>query len=149
MIAAGAVHVMVGMTFTVTLTGADVVSWLAPSRARADSWWGPGGVPVASQLIAYGATVSSAPSGLPSSRNCTPRTPVSSAAFAETTMPAPETVAPLAGAVMATVGAKSLSTVTVTALAVAVPPLVSRATAVTKCVPFDTVAGIPGESSRG
>ena len=53
---------------------------------------------------------------------------------------APDTVASFDGSVTETVGAVSLSTVTVTTLAVAVPPAVSRATAVMKCVPLDAVA---------
>ena len=52
---------------------------------------------------------------------------------------APETVALFAGAVMTTVGEASLSTVTVATAAVAVPPVVSRAMAVTKCVPLVAV----------
>ncbi len=47
--------------------------------------------------------VSSAPSGLPSRRNCTPTTPVLSLAFADTVTVA-FTVDPSAGAVNATVG---------------------------------------------
>src|SRR6185436_18080149 len=39
---------------------------------------------VVSQVIAYGALVSSAPSGWPSRRNCTPATPTSSVAGAVT-----------------------------------------------------------------
>ena len=47
--------------------------------------------------------MSSAPSAAPSSRNCTPTTPTLSLAVAET-VTVPETVAPLAGAVIDTVG---------------------------------------------
>ena len=65
------------------------------------------------QLTSYGAVVSSAPSGAPSSVNCTPATPMSSDAAAATlTLPA---TVPAPGCVMATVGAAvSLVTVTLT-----------------------------------
>ena len=52
----------------------------------------------------YGDAVSSAPRAAPSSRNCTPATPTLSLAVAETVTAEPETVAPLAGAVIETVG---------------------------------------------
>ena len=51
----------------------------------------------------YGAVVSSAPSRLPSRRNCTPPTPTLSAAVAVTST-VPDTVAPAAGDAMDTVG---------------------------------------------
>jgi len=58
---------------------------------------------VVSQEIEYGVVVSSAPSVASSNLNCTPTTPTLSAAVADTIV-APETVAPLEGAVMDTVG---------------------------------------------
>jgi len=60
---------------------------------------------VESQVNVYGVVVSSAPRLTPSSLNCTPTTATLSAAVADTTTLAPETVAPLAGAVIETVGA--------------------------------------------
>ena len=57
--------------------------------------------------------VTSAPRFTPSSLNCTPTTPTSSVAFAETVI-VPETEAPAAGAVMDTLGGVvSFATVTV------------------------------------
>ena len=53
--------------------------------------------------MVYRAVVSSAPSGVPPSRNCTPTTPTLSDALA-LTVTLPETVALLAGAVIETVG---------------------------------------------
>src|SRR3977135_1438246 len=77
--------------------------------------------------------MSSAPSGAPSTNNCTPATPTLSDALA-VTLRVPLTVAPLAGAVMPTVGGVvSLKTVTVTAVEVVVLPAASRATAVSVC----------------
>ena len=55
--------------------------------------------------MAHGAAVFSAPRLAPSSLNCTPTTATSSDALAETLTEEPETVAPLAGAVIATTGA--------------------------------------------
>ena len=52
---------------------------------------------------------------------------------------APRTVAPAAGAVIATVGG-ALSTLTVTAVDVRLLPAASRATAVSECEPFVAVA---------
>src|SRR6185503_9627505 len=124
---------------TVTLTVADVVWRPKPSRARAESVCVPAEAVEAFQLMMYGATVSSAPRFAPSSRNWTPTTPMSSSASAATDTFAPLTLDPFAGAVRATVGAvRSLATVTLTVVAVPVPPLVSRATAVRKCVPLVT-----------
>jgi hypothetical protein len=68
--------------------------------------------------------------------NCTPATPIASAASA-VTFTVPDTVAPSAGAVSATVGAvTSLSTVTSTAVDVRELPAASRATAVSVCGPL-------------
>ena len=81
----------------------------------------------------YGAAVSSTPTLLPSTWNCTPTTPTSSDAVAVIVV-VPETVAPSAGALIFTVGAVvSLETVTVTAVEVVVLPAASRATAVSVC----------------
>src|SRR5262249_37301989 len=55
------------------------------------------------QVMLYGDVVSSAPSALPSSRNCTPATATLSDAFAEM-VTVPATVAFAAGAVKLTVG---------------------------------------------
>ena len=73
--------------------------------------------------------MSSAPSGAPSSRNCTPTTRTLSLALADT-VTAADTVAPLAGAAMETVGGVvSLETVTVAAALVVRLPAASRARA--------------------
>jgi hypothetical protein len=56
------------------------------------------------QTIEYGALVSSAPSAAPSSRSWTPATPTLSDAVADTVTLLPDTVAPLAGAVIDAVG---------------------------------------------
>src|SRR3954465_10501071 len=95
--------------------------------------------------MAYGGVRISGPShappggnGPPRRKNCTPRTPMSSEAFAATTTLEPET-APAAGAVSDTVGGvASFATVTRTAFANPVL-LLSRATADKKCVPFAVV----------
>ena len=81
-----------------------------------------------SQDTEYGLAVSSAPSAVPSRRNCTPATATLSLADAVTVW-VPETVAAAAGAVMALVGA-ALSTVTATGAEVVEFPVASRATAV-------------------
>ena len=60
-------------------------------------------VSVVSHIVSNGALVSSAPMFAPSSRNCTPTTPMLSEASA-LTVTMPDTVAPPAGAVMVTVG---------------------------------------------
>src|SRR5207245_2084060 len=87
----------------------------------------------------YGAVASSAPSEAPSPKNWTPTTPISSAAFADTVI-VPETVAPLAGEVMLTVGAVvSLATVIVTGAEVVRLPAASRATAARVCGPLPSV----------
>ena len=84
--------------------------------------------------------VSSAPSGVLSTRNCTPATATLSAAVA-LRLTVPDTVAPLAGAVRLTVGAvmSGLLTVTLTDFVV-VLPAASRATAVSLWVPLATAA---------
>ena len=90
--------------FTVTVTAVAVREFPAASRAIAVSTWLAFDALVVFQTTAYGATVSSAPRFAPSSRNCTPTTPTASEAVAATETLAPETVAPLAGELMATVG---------------------------------------------
>src|SRR6185295_17755739 len=77
----------------------------------------------------------------PSSRNCTPTMAMLSEAVAETVTLVPATVAPLAGAVIATVGgvASTLLTVTETGADVVELAAASRATAVSTCVPLAIV----------
>src|SRR5262249_49121967 len=88
---------------TVTVTVAEVVVFPLVSRARALRTWVPFATVPVSQVIEYGATVSSAPKLLPSRRNCTPATATSSEAVAVTVI-TPETVAPAAGLVTVTEG---------------------------------------------
>src|SRR4029079_4362276 len=94
------------------------------SRARAEKVW----LPLASPAVLYetekGAVVSSAPALAPSTRNCTPATPTLSAALAETVM-VPETVAPAAGAVIATVGGVVSGAVSTKLQTVSAPPSVA------------------------
>ena len=73
-------------------------------------------------------------SAAPSSRNWTPATPTLSVALA-LTLTVPDTVAPAAGAVMATVGAVVSVMVMLTGADVAVAPRLSVATAVSAYVP--------------
>src|SRR5687767_12038162 len=115
---------------TVTVIAADVEVLPAPSRAVAVSVCDPSLAAAVFQVAEYGAVVLSAPSATPSRKNCTPVTATLSEALAVTVIAA-LTVAPLAGEVIATVGAtESLTTVTVTLAEVAVLPAASRATAV-------------------
>src|SRR2546426_887177 len=134
--AAGAVTLTVGgaVSFTtVTVIAVAVVVLPAASRATAVSVCDALLAVVVSHAIAYGAIVSSTPTLAPSRRNWTPTTPTLSDALALIVV-VPETVAPFAGAVRLTVGGVvSLSTVPVTAAAVAVLPAASRATAVNVC----------------
>ena len=95
---------MDGVLDTVTWTPADLVVFPAASRATASSRWLLFEAPVVFQTIEYGLAVSAVPRLAPSSRNCTPRTPTLSLAFAETVTLVPETVLPSAGAVIADVG---------------------------------------------
>src|SRR5882762_1180694 len=133
---AGAVMLTVGGVVslnTVTVTAAAVAVLPAASRATAVSVCEPLFAVVVFQETAYGAVVSSTPRLAPSSRNWTPATPTLSDALAVTVM-VPLTVAPVAGAVMLTVGAVvSFETVTVAAAAGGVLPAASRATAVSVC----------------
>src|SRR5215510_11197522 len=88
---------------TVTVTAADVAVLPVVSRAIAVSVCDPSATVLVSQLIEYGATVSSAPICTPSASNRTPATPKSSTALANT-VTAPDTDAPPPGVLLATVG---------------------------------------------
>src|SRR5207237_7141356 len=116
---AGAVIDTVGAVrslFTVTLTD-DAAVLPAPSRALAFSVCDPLATPLVFHVIENGLAVSSAPRFAPSNWNWTPRTATLSDAVADTATLAPATVAPLAGAVIDTVGGgpSALLTVTLTA----------------------------------
>ena len=89
---------------TVMVTVVAVAVLPAASRATAVNVWLPLEAVVEFQVVEYGVAVSSAPRLTPSSLNCTPTTPTLSVAVAETVTAVPDTVAPLAGAVIATVG---------------------------------------------
>src|SRR5437773_12530181 len=78
---------------TVTVTAAEVVRLPAASRATADSVCEPLLAVVVFQETEYGPAASSTPRLAPSSRNCTPTTPMLSAALA-VTLAVPPTVAP-------------------------------------------------------
>src|SRR5439155_322082 len=121
---------------TVTAAEEDVVWLPAASRARAESVCAPFATLVEFHAIVYGAVVTSAPTAAPSSRNCTP---------------APATVAPLAGAVIDTVGGvpSTLLTVTLTAADVVELPAASRATAVSVWTPFAVWASVFHVSAYG
>src|SRR5688500_18936243 len=103
---------------TVTVTGAEVVRLPAASRATAVSECEPLLVVVVFQGMEYGAAASSVPA-LPSTKNCTPVTAVSSAALTVTVI-VPETVVPAAGEVMLTVGAAASKLTLLSALVEAV-----------------------------
>ena len=114
---------------TVTPMTALVVRFPAASRATADRVCAPFVEDLLSHDALYGAIVTSAPNAAPSSSNCTPTTPTLSLAPANT-LTVPETVAPLAGAVIETAGGVvSLKTVTLTTALVVRFPAASRATA--------------------
>src|SRR6185503_432771 len=89
---------------TVTFTAAAVVWLLAASRAAAVSVWTPLTDALASQVMAYGGEVISAPRFAPSSFNCTPTTATLSFAVADTVTAVGDTIAPLWGAVIDTSG---------------------------------------------
>src|SRR5262245_18361354 len=118
---------------TVSGTAALVVVRFEVSRATAVSVWAPFEEPVVFQVTENGEVpVTSEPRFATSSLNCTPATPALSLAVALTVI-VPLTVAPAAGAVIATVGGvvcDTLFTVTGTAALVVVRLAVSRATAV-------------------
>src|SRR6266850_5996757 len=126
---------------TVTLITSEVVWLPAASRARAANVCAPPDAVDAFHVIEYGAVVSSAPYGAPSNRNWTLSTPTLSEALADTVTAVPDTVAPLAGAVIETTGGvvSALFTVTVIAVAVFVLPAASRATAVSVWLPLEAV----------
>jgi hypothetical protein len=118
---------------TVTVTLALVVLFPAASFAMARSVCEPLLEVAVFHETEYGEAVSRLPKFAPSSWNCTLATPTLSLAFAVTEI-VPLTVAPLAGAVMDTVGGVVsevvLLTFTATPVLVAVFPEVSVATAV-------------------
>src|SRR5207253_918899 len=95
---------------TVTLTAAEVAVFPAASRATAVKVWDPLLAVVVIQARVQRAAVISEPRLTPSSLNCTPTTLTLSEAMAET-VTVPETVAPFAGAVIATVGVVVSATV--------------------------------------
>src|SRR5205809_7047992 len=89
---------------TVTVTGAETGLTLpAASRATVVRVCEPLLAAAVFHEIEYGAAVLSAPRLAPSSRNCTPATPTLSEALA-VTVTVPDTVWPLLGEVMLTVG---------------------------------------------
>src|SRR5712664_2753397 len=88
---------------TVTVTGAEVVTLPAASRATAVRVYEPFATAVVYAATAYGAVVSSAPMLMPSYLNCTPATPTLSEALA-TMGTVPQRVAPDGGETTATVG---------------------------------------------
>jgi hypothetical protein len=123
---------------TVTDT-AELVPTLPPeSVARAVIETLPSGTEVESQVMEYGAVVS-VPTTVEPTRNCTWATPLVSEAVALIGTLVPDTVAPAAGAVTATVGAVvSLRTVTDTAELVPTLPASSVARAVIETLPSGT-----------
>src|SRR5687768_7091480 len=106
---------------TVTVTGAEVVRLPAASRATAVSVCDPFVAVFVFQGAVNGALVSSVPA-VPSRKNCTPVTAVSSAALAVTVI-VPDTVAPEAGELMLTVGAAASKRTLLSVLVEAVLPL--------------------------
>src|SRR5438034_338395 len=88
----------------VTVLAVDVVVLPAASRATAVRVWLPLAVAVVFHDRLYGLAGSSAPRLTPSNLNWTPRTPTLSVAVAVTVTALPDTVAPVAGVVIATVG---------------------------------------------
>ena len=112
---AGAVTETAGATVslnTVTVTAADVLALPAASRATAVNVCEPLVPVVVVHETAYGAVVSNAPMFTPSRRNWTLATPTLSDAVA-LTVTVPPTVAPAAGAEIATAGAVLSSVVNV------------------------------------
>src|SRR2546422_10311348 len=93
-----------GVLLTVTVTPAEIVRFPAASLATAVSVCEPFDVVVVSHPIEYGLAVSSDPRLAPSSLNCTPAIPAVLEAEAETVTGDPETVEPVAGAVIETLG---------------------------------------------
>src|SRR5437588_1647902 len=116
----------------VTVTGAEVLLLPAASRATAVRVCEPLSDVLVPTETEYGALVSSAPSGAPSTKNCTPTTPTLSEALADT-VSVPCTVWPFTGEMMLTVGGVvsgggPLAIVTVTGAEVLLLPAASRAT---------------------
>src|SRR6185295_10825992 len=133
---------VVSLLLTVIATAALVVVLPAASRAIADSVWLPLAAVVEFHMIEYGLVVSSAPMFVvPSSLNCTPATPTSSDAVADTVTVVPDTVAPPAGADIVTIGGvvSLLLTVIATAALVVVLPAASRAIADSVWLPLAAV----------
>jgi hypothetical protein len=129
--------------FTVTVTLALVVEFPAASFAMAVNVCAPFEVVVVFQDVVYGVAVSSAPRLAPSSWNWTLATPTLSVALADT-LTVPDTLAPLAGAVMEMVGGvvsgdAVLLTATLTDALVAELFDVSVAIAVSTWLPFERV----------
>jgi len=132
------------VTGTVTVTLAEVVRLPDASTASAVRMCDPDEAAAAFHAALYGADVSADPMTAPSTRNVTEATPTLSAALA-VIVTVFCTVAPFAGAVIATVGGVvsftgGAVTVTVRAADVAVSPPTSRATAVSDYVPAGTPA---------
>src|SRR6266852_3212445 len=121
---------------TLTVTVAEVVRSPAALRAIAVRLCEPLAAVLVSHETVYGATMTSAPSPAPSTKNCTPATLMLSEAVAEMVI-IPDSVVPLIGDVRPTAGAvgggvagRALETVTVTAPEVVLRPEALRATAV-------------------
>src|SRR5436309_7315434 len=117
-----------GALSTVTLTALAGAVLPAASRATAVTECFPWAAVEVIQARVYGAAVTSAPRFAPSSLNCTPTTATLSVALAETVI-VPATVAPAAGAVIATVGgvvSGGAAVVNVTSADVARFPAASR-----------------------
>src|SRR5206468_621363 len=100
---------------TVTVTGAEAYRSPRAEERRAGRVCEPLPTVAVFQETEYGDEVSSAPRLAPSTRNCTPATPILSEAEA-LTVTVPDTVAPDAGALMLTEGGvvSAFDTVTVT-----------------------------------
>jgi hypothetical protein len=126
---------------TEKVTGADVVTFPAASRAIARTVCDPLETAVEFHVTEYGDAVSGCPTLAPSTVNCTDVTPSSSAAVALSATE-PETVVPDPGAVTETVGATAsrvtLFTVTQTVAELATLPAASRAKAAITCDPLAT-----------
>ena len=130
--------VVSAVLLTVTVTPALVVAFPAASLAIARTVCDPLLAVEVFQEYAYGEVVSRLPALAPSSWNCTLATPTLSEAVA-VTLTVPDTVAPLAGAVIDTVGAVVsvvLLTVTVTLALVVELPAPSFAMARKVCEPL-------------
>ena len=136
--------VAVGL-LTVTVILLEVVTLPLVSVATAVRVWMPLLAVVVSQVRLYGLEVTRLPNIDPSSSNSTLAIVVPGAlalALADTLKLEPETVEPLVGAVIDTVGgvvAVGLLTVTVMPLEVVTLPLVSVAIALRVCVPLVAV----------